>query len=599
MALNIEDYGLIGDCHTAALVGKDGSIDWLCVPRFDSPSMFGALLGDENHGRWLVAPKGNVVSTSREYLDDTFVLVTHWETKTGKVDVTDFMPVNDRRADIVRRITGIEGSVELTEELRIRFDYAAALPWMRQAPEAGGNALIAVAGPDAVIVRGPKLEADDHAHVATFTVKEGESVDLVLTWYPSHREAPDAPDVDKRLKSTIKWWRDWAKNCEAPERYSGQVHRSLLVLRALTHEDTGGIVAAATTSLPEEFGGSRNWDYRYVWLRDASLTLYVLVAHGFAHEAEVWSSWLLRAIAGDPNDVQIMYGLAGERRLTEWELPTLPGYQDASPVRVGNGAFVQYQGDMFGEVMVALERAREAGVKETPLSWALQRALLQFVEENWRRPDNGIWEIRGPKRHFTHSRAMLWAAFDRGIKAVREHGLDGPVRRWEKLRAELAAEIEAKGWDPTLNSYAQFYGSGTVDASLLQLAQIGYLEADDPRMLGTVAAIESTLLRDGLVMRYLTDTGVDGLPGTEHPFLACSFWLVEQYANSGRKDEAITLMDRLVGFCNDLGLLSEEYDIAGKRQAGNTPQALSHLALVRAADAIALATVGTKTVRKN
>ncbi len=599
MALNIEDYGLIGDCHTAALVGKDGSIDWLCVPRFDSPSMFGALLGDENHGRWLVAPKGKIVSTSREYLEDTFVLVTHWETKTGKVDVTDFMPVDDRRADIVRRITGIEGSVELTEELRIRFDYAAALPWMRQAPEAGGNALIAVAGPDAVIVRGPKLEADDHAHVATFTVKEGESVDLVLTWYPSHREAPDAPDVDKRLKSTIKWWRDWAKNCEAPERYSGQVHRSLLVLRALTHEDTGGIVAAATTSLPEEFGGSRNWDYRYVWLRDASLTLYVLVAHGFAHEAEVWSSWLLRAIAGDPNDVQIMYGLAGERRLTEWELPTLPGYQDASPVRVGNGAFVQYQGDMFGEVMVALERAREAGVKETPLSWALQRALLQFVEENWRRPDNGIWEIRGPKRHFTHSRAMLWAAFDRGIKAVREHGLDGPVRRWEKLRAELAAEIEAKGWDPTLNSYAQFYGSGTVDASLLQLAQIGYLEADDPRMLGTVAAIESTLLRDGLVMRYLTDTGVDGLPGTEHPFLACSFWLVEQYANSGRKDEAITLMDRLVGFCNDLGLLSEEYDIAGKRQAGNTPQALSHLALVRAADAIALATVGTKTVRKN
>ena len=599
MALNIEDYGLIGDCHTAALVGKDGSIDWLCVPRFDSPSMFGALLGDENHGRWLVAPKGKIVSTSREYLEDTFVLVTHWETKTGKVDVTDFMPVDDRRADIVRRITGIEGSVELTEELRIRFDYAAALPWMRQAPEAGGNALIAVAGPDAVIVRGPKLEADDHAHVATFTVKEGESVDLVLTWYPSHRVAPDAPDVDKRLKSTIKWWRDWAKNCEAPERYSGQVHRSLLVLRALTHEDTGGIVAAATTSLPEEFGGSRNWDYRYVWLRDASLTLYVLVAHGFAHEAEVWSSWLLRAIAGDPNDVQIMYGLAGERRLTEWELPTLPGYQDASPVRVGNGAFVQYQGDMFGEVMVALERAREAGVKETPLSWALQRALLQFVEENWRRPDNGIWEIRGPKRHFTHSRAMLWAAFDRGIKAVREHGLDGPVRRWEKLRAELAAEIEAKGWDPTLNSYAQFYGRGTVDASLLQLAQIGYLEADDPRMLGTVAAIESTLLRDGLVMRYLTDTGVDGLPGTEHPFLACSFWLVEQYANSGRKDEAITLMDRLVGFCNDLGLLSEEYDIAGKRQAGNTPQALSHLALVRAADAIALATVGTKTVRKN
>jgi GH15 family glucan-1,4-alpha-glucosidase len=599
MPLNIEDYGLIGDCHTAALVGNDGSIDWLCAPRFDSPSMFGALLGDEDHGRWLVAPSGPVTKTSREYLEDTFVLITHWETKTGKADVTDFMPTDDRRADIVRRVTGVEGTVEFTEELRIRFDYAGALPWMRQAPEEGGNAVVAVAGPDAVVVRGPKLDANDHAHAATFTVKKGETVDIVLTWYPSHRQPPAELPVDKRLRDTVKWWRTWAENCQAPERYGAEVHRSLLVLRALTHEDTGGIVAAATTSLPEDFGGSRNWDYRYVWLRDASLTLYVLVAHGFAHEAEAWRSWLLRAIAGDPNDVQIMYGLAGERRLTEWEVPTLPGYQDASPVRVGNGAFVQYQGDMFGEVMVSLQRAREAGVEDTPLSWALQRALLQFVEENWRRPDNGIWEIRGPKRHFTHSRAMLWAAFDCGIKAVRDHGLEGPIHTWEKLRAELAAEIEAKGWDSTMNSYAQFYGSGTVDASLLQLPQIGFVKADDPRMLGTVAAIESTLLNDGLVMRYLTESGVDGLPGSEHPFLACSFWLVEQYANSGRLDDAIVLMDRLVGFCNDLGLLSEEYDVVGKRQAGNTPQALSHLALVRAADAIALASGQSGTTRSS
>ncbi|HEY2644889.1 MAG TPA: glycoside hydrolase family 15 protein [Galbitalea sp.] len=586
MALNIEDYGLIGDCHTAALVGLDGSIDWLCLPRFDSASTFGALLGDEDHGRWLVAPIEDAISVTREYIEDTFVLVTHWQTKSGRVDVTDFMPHGDRRADVVRRITGVEGTVELRQELRIRFDYAAALPWMRQVPEAGHNAIVAIAGPDAIVVRGAKLEAENHAHVGHITVKAGETVNLVLTWYPSHREVPAPLSVDDRLANTLAWWRDWAARCEAPEKYSAAVHRSLLVLRALTHEDTGGIVAAATTSLPEDFGGSRNWDYRYVWLRDASLTLYVLISHGFGDEATQWRSWLLRAIAGDPNDVQIMYGLAGERRLTEWELATLPGYRDAAPVRVGNGAFVQYQGDMFGEVMLALSKARESGIEETALSWSLQRALLKYVEDNWRRPDNGIWEIRGPKRHFTHSRAMLWAAFDCGVRGVHDFGLEGDADRWAALRDELRDEIESKGWDETLGSYAQFYGSGTVDASLLQLPQIGYLKADDPRMLGTVAAIEKNLMSDGLVMRYLTETGVDGLPGTEHPFLACSFWLVEQYARSGRVDDATTLMDRLVGFTNDLGLLSEEYDVAGKRQVGNTPQALSHLALVRAADAI-------------
>jgi GH15 family glucan-1,4-alpha-glucosidase len=588
MPLNIEDYGLIGDTHTAALVGINGSIDWLCFPRFDSPSMFGALLGDEDHGRWLVAPVDEVISVTREYLEDTFVLVTHWETATGRVDVMDFMPHGDRRADVVRRITGVAGHVDMRQELRIRFDYAAALPWMRQAPEAGGNAVIAVAGPDAVVVRGPALVADRnaHAHASKFTVRDGETVDIVLTWFPSHRDAPAELNIDERLEHTSAWWRDWAASCEAPARYSAHVHRSLLVLRALTHEDTGGIVAAATTSLPEEFGGSRNWDYRYVWLRDASLTLLVLIGHGFKNEAEGWRSWLLRALAGDPGDVQIMYGVAGERRLTEWELTSLPGYQDASPVRIGNGAFVQYQGDMFGEVMLALQKARESGVPETDLSWSLQRALMQHVEDNWKRPDNGIWEIRGPKRHFTHSRTMLWAAFDCAVKGVRDFGLEGPVERWEKLREELRQEIETQGWDPTLGSYTQFYGSGTVDASLLQLAQNGYLDANDPRMLGTVAAIESMLLRDGLVMRYLTASGVDGLPGGEHPFLACSFWLTEQYARSGRLNDAIALMDRLVRFTNDLGLLSEEYDVGGKRQAGNTPQAFSHLALVRAADAI-------------
>ncbi|NEM89816.1 glycoside hydrolase family 15 protein [Galbitalea soli] len=589
MALKIEDYGLIGDCHTAALVGKDGSIDWMCLPRFDSPSLFGALLGDENHGRWLVAPADEVVEVTREYQEDTFVLVTHWVTTTGRVDVIDFMPHGERRADLVRRVRGVEGTVTMTEEVRIRFDYGAALPWVRQSPADGGNALIAVAGPDAVVLRGPRLVAADHRHVAEFSVTPGETVDCSLTWYPSHQAAPGPLDVDHQLRVTRDWWRDWAASCAAPEHYRAEVHRSLLVLRALSHEDTGGIVAAATTSLPEEFGGSRNWDYRYVWLRDASLTLGALTSHGFVAEAEDWRQWLLRAIAGDPEDVQIMYGIAGERRLTEWVVESLPGYQDSAPVRVGNGAFTQYQGDIFGEVMLALHHARAAGIAETDLSWSLQRSLMQFVEDNWTRADNGIWEIRGPARHFTHSRAMLWAAFDCAITGVREFGLDGPVERWEKHRDALRTEIETKGWDDHLGTYTQFYGSGTVDASLLQLTQIGFIEPTDPRMLGTVAHIERTLLRDGLVLRYRTETGVDGLPGGEHPFLACSFWLAEQYARSGRLPEAVALMDRLVGFANDLGLLSEEYDVGDSRQAGNTPQAFSHLSLVRAADAIELA----------
>jgi GH15 family glucan-1,4-alpha-glucosidase len=367
------------------------------------------------------------------------------------------------------------------------------------------------------------------------------------------------------------------------------VHRSLLVLRALTHEDTGGIVAAATTSLPESFGGSRNWDYRYVWLRDASLTLNVLLGHGFREEAKSWRGWLLRAVAGDPGDVQIMYGLAGERRLTEWEVDSLPGYDGASPVRAGNDAWRQYQGDVFGEVMIALQSARELGLAEDEFSWPLQRALMTYVEENWRRPDNGIWEIRGPQRDFVSSRAMIWAAFDCAIRAVTDFGLDGPVERWIRLRDEVRAEIESRGFDTSRNTYTQHYGSTGVDASLLLLSQIGYVAADDPRMLGTVAAIEEELLHDGLLMRYRTESGVDGLPAGEHPFLACSFWLVEQYARSGRVADARTLMDRLVSFSNDLGLLSEEYDVAGSRQVGNTPQALSHLALVRAADAIAAA----------
>ncbi|MCU1525991.1 MAG: glycoside hydrolase family 15 protein, partial [Microbacteriaceae bacterium] len=579
-------------CHTGALVGRDGSIDWLCLPRFDSATTFGALLGDEDHGRWLLAPRDAVIETSRSYREDTFILVTRWVTATGEVEVIDLMPHGDRRADVVRRVRGISGSVSMIQDVRIRFDYSAALPWVRQVQERNGPALLAVAGPDAVIIRGPQLRPDDHSHASEFTVEAGQTVDLTLTWFPAHRQPPAPMSVSRRIAETEKWWRDWAASSNASPVYHNEVHRSLLVLRALTHEDTGGIVAAATTSLPEEFGGNRNWDYRYVWLRDASLTLNVLMSHGYANEANDWRGWLLRAVAGDPADVQIMYGLSGERRLTEWEVKTLPGYHGASPVRVGNDAWRQYQGDIFGEVMLALRVARRLGVEENEFSWPLQRALMSYVEENWRRPDNGIWEIRGPLRHFTHSRVMIWAAFDCAVDAVTEFGLDGPVERWTKLRDEVRDEIEERGFDPVRNTYTQYYGSVGVDASLLQLSQVGYLAADDPRMLGTVAAIEEELLRDGLVMRYQTETGVDGLPAGEHPFLACSFWLVEQYARSGRTNDATKLMDRLVGFANDVGLLSEEYDVGAGRQAGNTPQALSHLALVRAADAIAGAQQG-------
>ncbi|GAA1205333.1 glycoside hydrolase family 15 protein [Rhodoglobus aureus] len=591
MALPIEDYALIGDCQTAALVGRDGSIDWLCFPRFDSASMFGALLGNEDHGRWLVAPVASLdesatVTVTRKYRENTFILVTTWVTGEGEVEVIDFMPYGNRRADIVRRVRGIRGTVAMHTELLIRFGYATALPWLHQAPEAGGHAVIGVAGPDAVVARGIELHSADHKHTANFMISGGETRDLTMTWYQAHRNPPAAVNVDDVLARTSEWWHNWAAHCEPTAQYPEIVKRSLLVLRALTHEDTGGIVAAATTSLPEWFGGSRNWDYRYVWLRDAALTLHVLLDHGYIAEAEAWRHWLLRAIAGDPADVQIMYGLSGERRLEERELDSLPGYEGAIPVRIGNGAFNQFQGDVFGEVMVALQAARRSGVHENDFSWPLQRALMTFVEDNWSRPDNGIWEIRGPERHFTHSRVMLWAAMDCAITAVEEFGLEGPVENWIKIRAEIHEEVERDGWDAERGTYTQYYGGAGVDASLLQLPQVGYLAADDPRMLGTVAAIEQELLVDGLVLRYRTESGVDGLPEGENPFLACSFWLVEQYAGSGRIDDAIVLMDRLVLLANDVGLISEEYDTVNHRQAGNTPQALSHLALVRAADAI-------------
>jgi GH15 family glucan-1,4-alpha-glucosidase len=586
MSLGIEDYALISDTYSGALVGRDGSIDWLCLPRYDSASMFGALLGTDDHGRWLLAPADADAVSERRYDGASFTLVTRWTTSTGVVEVVDSMPYGDHRADIVRRTYGIRGTVEMHIELRIRFAYATAIPWVRQVRDEETPTIVAVAGPDAIVVRGPALTASNHKHTGSFTIAAGEIVDSALTWFPSHREPPDPIDIGMRLEHTKEWWTSFAENCAHDGPYSDAVTRSLLVLRALTNAETGGIAAAATTSLPESFGGSRNWDYRYVWLRDASLTLMVLLSHGFKDEVSHWRDWLLRAIAGDPADVQIMYGLAGERDLSERTLKSLPGYDGSAPVRVGNGASEQFQADVIGEVMVALHDAREAGVVETPLSWALQRALMGHLEKVWREPDQGIWEIRGEARKFTHSRAMVWAAFDRAVRAVEDHGLSGPSKQWAELRDEVRDEIETEGFNAERGSYTQYFGGTEVDAALLQLPQVGYCAADDPRMLGTVKALEQDLLVDGLALRYRTEAGVDGLPAGEHPFLACSFWLTEQYAASGRVDDARALMDRLVGFANDVGLLSEEYDVADARQAGNTPQALTHLALVRAADAI-------------
>lgn len=598
MTSPIEDYAILSDCRTAALVSSDGSIDWLCLPRYDSASIFGALLGDERHGLWMLRPSDPAARAERHYDGDGFVLRTRWTTRGGTAEVLEFMPQGgitariDRathggdRSDVVRRIRGIRGSVEFNTELRVRPDYARAMPWMRQFGTDDQPELVAVAGPDALVVRGVRLRADDFAHRGTVVAVPGEVVDVTLTWFPSHLPVPGPLNVDAALTQTSAWWREWSAGISHEGPHHAEVVRSLQVLRALTHEDTGGIVAAATTSLPEEFGGERNWDYRYVWLRDASLTLEALLAHGFTAEVEAWRGWLLRAIAGDAADVQIMYGIAGERDLPERQLAQLPGYDGASPVRVGNAAVDQFQADVVGEVMVALEAARLAGLEESAFSWPLQRALLDFVESHIDRPDQGIWEMRGEPRMFTHSRVMVWAALDRGVRAVREFGLDGPVERWEALRERVRLEIDTRGFDSARGHFVQSYGTTEVDASLLLLPLVGFCTADDPRMLGTVAEIERQLMREGLVHRYRTEHTDDGLRGAEHPFLACSFWLVEQYAASGRLDDAATLMHTLCGLANDVGLLAEQYDLTLRRHAGNTPQALSHLGLVRAADAL-------------
>lgn len=585
----IEDYALLSNCRTAALVSRSGSIDWLCLPRYDSGSVFAALLGDASHGRWSLRPADPSATPHRRYDGETFLLVTRWECADGVVEVHDVMPLGEDRQAVVRRVVGVEGDVEMASEVGLRFDYARSLPWVRQIGSDEAPALLALAGPDAVVIRGPRMSPHGKVHRAVFPVRPGDVVDSTLAWNESFRDDPPAVfDVDAAIEHTRAWWTDWAARVDHTGAYRQLVIRSLLVLRALTHADTGGIVAAATTSLPERIGGTRNWDYRYVWLRDAALTLEAYVDHGYLRAARRWRQWLLRAVAGDPADVQIMYGIAGERDLAERELDSLPGYADSRPVRVGNGAVSQYQADVLGEVLVALEDARLAGVDESEFSWELQRALLNRIIEVIDLPDHGIWEIRGEPRMFTHSRVMVWAALDRGVRAVEEQGMDGggDADAWRDHRGRMRAEIDARGVDPEGGYFVQHYATREVDASLLLLPAVGYCAADDPRMRATVACMEETLMRDGFLLRYRTESGVDGLAGDEHPFLACSFWLVQQYAASGRREDAEELMARLCAIPNDLGLMAEEYDPQTGHHRGNTPQALSHLALVGAADAL-------------
>ena len=584
MALPIEDYALIGDSGTAALVGKDGSIDWLCLPRFDSPACFAALLGTEEHGRWLLAPADEVLETRRRYVDGTALLETTFTTAEGEVVLLDVMPIADERADVVRRLTCTRGTVRIRHDWVVRTDYGKVRPWVTR-EEAHGNALVvAVAGPDKFILRGPRLPHGKRGHHSDeFEMSAGDEATFSTTWVRSWRDVPELLSFDERIEATAAEQKAWSDRCPGDLPHADMVRRSLLTLLMMTHAETGGIVAAPTTSLPENFGGERNWDYRFCWLRDAALTLESLLGAGYADEAGRWRQWLLRAVAGDPADLQIMYTVDGGRELPEREVPHLPGYADSRPVRIGNGAVAQRQNDVLGEVMIALEMARLAGLDETHNSWSLQRALVDGLADRWDEPDNGLWEIRGPRRHFTHSRVMVWVAFDRAVKAIEDHGFEGPLERWRDLRDRVRAEILEKGFDAQRGTFTQHYDTTAVDASLLTIPLVGFLPGDDPRVLGTIDAVTADLMDHGLLLRYRTETGVDGLPGDEHPFLACSFWLVSALAAAGRREEAEAMLDRVCALANDVGLLSEEYDAAHGRMAGNFPQAFSHLALVQAA----------------
>ena len=591
--LRIEDYAVVGDLHTMALIGSNGSMDWLCLPRFDSAATFSNLLGNEDNGRWQLCPRhladGAVRRTTRHYRGDSLVLETVWETDTGVVRLTDAMPPRDGVVNVVRRVECLSGEVEMSMRWVIRFAYGSATPWVRRlSPAEGGPGLLAVAGPDAVVLRGDVLPAPDRrgldrAHHCTFLVKAGERQDFSMVWFLSHTEVPSPPDVGEGIAQTEAFWTGWLSGCGYTGAYSDAVRRSLLVLKAMTYEPTGGIVAAPTTSLPELIGGGRNWDYRFCWLRDATLVLGALIDSGFTEEVQAWRDWLLRAVAGAPEELQIMYGLGGERNLPEMELAHLAGYEDSQPVRIGNAASTQFQLDAFGNVMAALQTARDAGLPADAFSWSVQRAGLAQLEQVMHRPDAGLWEIRGPSQHFTHSKMMVWVAFDRAVKGVERHGLTGPVEHWRVLRDQVHAEICDRAWNAEVGAFTQFYGGTVLDAAQLLLPVVGFLPGDDPRIRSTVAAIEQDLRRGLFVDRYDTGHGVDGLPPGEGAFLACSFWLVSALALCGREAEAHELFGQLLALRNDVGLLAEEWDVARGRMVGNFPQAFSHLALVEAA----------------
>jgi GH15 family glucan-1,4-alpha-glucosidase len=582
VAGRIEDYALIGDMQTAALVCNSGSIDWLCLPRFDSGACFAALLGDERNGSWRVAPRGADTCTRRRYRGDSLVLETEWETADGAVRVVDFMPPRHEAPDVVRIVQGVTGRVEVRSELRLRFDYGRIVPWVRR----HDGQIAAVAGPDSVYLRtDADTYGEDLTTYADFSVGAGDEVSFVLTWHPSHLPPPRPVEPRHELAATESVWRDWLGCCTYAGEWGDAVRRSLVTLKALTYQPTGGVVAAPTTSLPEDLGGVRNWDYRYCWLRDATLLLQALLRSGYTDEAREWREWLVRAVAGDPADLQIMYGVAGERRLLEYELPWLAGYESSTPVRVGNAAVEQLQLDVYGEVLDALSLARHTGLDTYAPSWALQRQLMNYLEGRWREPDEGIWEVRGPRRHFTHSKIMCWVACDRAVRAVEQSDLAGPLERWRALREEIHRDVCTRGYDPDLGSFTQYYGGKELDAALLLIPQVGFLPVSDPRVRGTVEAVQRELQVDGFVLRYPTgeEAAGDGLQGGEGAFLACSFWLADALHMIGRTGEARDLFERLLDLRNDVGLLAEEYDPRYQRQVGNFPQAFSHVGLVNTA----------------
>jgi GH15 family glucan-1,4-alpha-glucosidase len=580
VAQRLEDYALIGDTHTAALVGVDGSIDWLCLPRFDSGACFAALLGSPDNGRWLLAPVGADRATRRSYRDSTLVLTTEWENAGGAVRVTDFMPPRAELPNLIRIVEGIRGRVTMHTELTLRFDYGRLVPWVRRV----GGDLRAVAGPDAVCLRSAvELRGRGLRTEGEFSIGHGDVASFVLSWYPSHLTPSAPPDARDALERTIAWWREWSGRLTYTGTWRDEVGHSLMVLKAMTYAPTGGIVAAPTTSLPEAIGGERNWDYRYCWLRDASYSLWAMHIGGYTDEARAWHDWLLRAAAGDPAHLQTLYGPAGESRLPEFEIPWLSGYEGSAPVRVGNAATGQFQLDVYGEVLDTLHLARSFGMPADPDSWALARHLVEFVVEHWQEPDEGLWEVRGPRRHFTHSKVMAWMALDRAVRAVERFGLDGPLDRWRTVRRQIHDQVCALGFDRRRNTFTQYYGSDALDASLLMIPLVHFMPATDPRMRGTIEAIGRELMVDGLLMRYRVEATHDGLPPGEGAFLACTFWLVDNLALLGQLDEATALFERLLRLRNDVGLLAEEYDPRLGRLVGNFPQAFSHVGLVNSA----------------